>query len=385
MAYLYFVWRNLLRKKTRTLLTVLSIVVAFILYAALGTLNYAFSMGVDLAGADRLITIHKTSLIQQLPYSYVNKVRSVEGVADVTHATWFGGYYQDPKNQFPQFPVVAEEYFAMYDTVVLPPEQMEAWRKNRLGAVVGRSLVERFGWKVGDRVPLKALYDKKDGERVWEFVIEGIYEAREGQVVDTSTMFFHYDYFDEARAFGEGTVGWLILRVDSPEVANRVADEIDMLFANSSAETKTSTEKVFVESFAKQFGDIGAIVSAILAAVFFTMLLVAGNTMAQSVRERIPELAVMKTIGFSGASILLMVLAESILLAVAGGLTGVGLAWLFISGAQANLQAFLPGFAMPTSIVFSGALLSVALGFVTGIFPALQGMRLSIVSALGRR
>ena len=385
MAYLYFIWRNLLRKKIRTLLTVLSIVVAFILYAALGTLNYAFNMGVDLAGADRLITIHKTSLIQQLPYSYVNRVRSIEGVANVTHATWFGGYYQDPKNQFPQFPVVAEEYFAMYDNTVMPAEQMEAWKRNRLGAVVGRTLATRFDWKVGDRVPLQALYDKKDGSRVWEFVIEGIYDAAPGQVVDTSTMFFHYDYFDEARGFGNGTVGWLILRVDSPEVANRVADDIDILFANSSAETKTSTEKVFMESFAKQFGDIGAITRAILAAVFFTMLLIAGNTMAQSVRERIPEIAVMKTIGFSDRSVLLMVLAESILVAVIGGLAGVGLAWLFISGAKADLQAFLPGFAMPVSILASGALLSIGLGFLTGIFPALQGMRLSIVSALGRR
>ena len=385
MTYLYFIWRNLLRKKIRTLLTLLSITVAFILYAALGTLNYAFNMGVDLAGADRLITIHKTSLIEQLPYSYVNKVKSVDGVASVTHASWFGAYYQDPKNQFPQFPVVADEYFAMYDTVVLPQEQLQAWEQNRLGAVIGTGLVDMFGWNLGDRIPLQGLYGRKEGGRVWEFVIEGIYDVKEGEVADTRTLFFHYDYFDEARSFGNGTVGWLILRVDDPAVANQVALEIDALFANSAAETKTSTEKVFMESFAKQFGDIGAITGAILAAVFFTMLLIAGNTMAQSVRERIGEIAVMKTIGFSDLSVLLMVLAESLALALCGGLIGLGLAWLFIGAVAGNLQAFLPGFAMPVGVVFSGVGLALGLGVLTGMFPAWQGMRLSIIGALGRR
>lgn len=386
MKYFYFVWKNLGRKKVRTVLTILSIAVAFLLFGLLRTLGSAFEQGTELAGEDRLATIHKISLIQPLPVSYVNRVQALDGVDTVTHASWFGGYYQDPKNQFAQFAIEAEKYFSIYsDLMTLPEEQMEAWKKNRVGAVVGRATATRFEWKIGDRVPIiSPIFSQKDGSGTWEFVIEGIYDVKDSRA-DSSAFLFHYDYYDEARNFGSGTVGWLIVKVKDPQQAPEVATAIDAMFANSFAETKTSSEKDFAASFAKQFGDIGLITTYILGAVFFTMLLVAGNTMAQSVRERIPELAILKTLGFSDIAVLNMVLAESLLIALIGGALGLGLAWMLASAMAAQVAAFLPGFVLTGAVISLGVLVMILLGLLTGILPALQGMRLSIVNALGRR
>lgn len=384
MKYLYFIWKNLMRKKLRTTLTVLSIVVAFILFGALGSIKAAFTEGADIAGADRLVTIHKVSLIQSLPFSYVNRVRNLEGVSKVTWASWFGAYYQEPRNQFAQMAVDAESYFDVYsDLLSLPEEQMQAWQDNRIGAVIGTSLAERFGWEVGDRIPLFSMFDREGGDRVWEFEIEGIFSADTG--ADSGSMLFHYEYFDEAKQWDKGTVGWLMIEVEDPDQAAEVAENVDALFVNSPAETKTSTEKAFMESFMSQFGDIGTITSLILGAVFFTMLLVAANTMSQAVRERIPEMAILKTLGFSNQSVLLMILAESVLMALLGGLLGLVLVWFLINGAAAEVAAFLPGFSMPTSVWINGLLAIVILGVLAGLLPALQGMRLNIVAALGRR
>lgn len=386
MKYIYFVWKNLGRKKIRTVLTILSIMIAFLLFGLLRTMGSAFEMGAELAGEDRLISIHKISLIQPLPISHIAKIAGVNGVEDVTHASWFGGYYQDPKNQFAQFAIETEKYFAIYDDLVtIPDEQLQAWLKNRIGAVVGRATAIRFGWKVGDRIPLiSSIYPQENGDRTWEFVVEGIYDVKD-EHADSSAFLFHYDYFDEAKSFGKGTVGWAIVKVEEPEQSARIAADIDALFANSFAETKTSSEKDFAASFAKQFADIGLITTYILSAVFFTMLLVAGNTMAQAVRERIPELAILKTIGFSDFAVLNMVLAESLLISIIGGALGLAAAWLVAGAMASQVAAFMPGFAMDVSVVLLGAILILSLGVLTGILPALQGMRLTIVNALGRR
>lgn len=386
MKYAYFIWKNLARKKTRTILTILSIMVAFLLFGLLRTLGSAFDQGTELAGEDRLATIHKVSLIQPLPFNYVAKVQGVDGVAQVAHASWFGGYYQDPKNQFAQFAIEAETYFSIYsDLMTLPDEQMQAWKKNRIGAVVGRALANRFGWKIGDRVPIiSTIFTQKDGSRTWEFEIEGIYEVKDPRA-DSSAFLFHYDYYDEAKGLDNGTVGWLIIKVDNPQESARIAAEVDALFANSFAETRTSSEKDFAASFAKQFGDIGLITSYILGAVFFTLLLVAGNTMAQAVRERIPELAILKTLGFSDVAVLNMVLAESLLISFIGGALGLCAAWIVTNAMADQVAAFMPGFVLTLEVVTLGGILIILLGLLTGIFPALQGMRLSIVNALGRR
>jgi putative ABC transport system permease protein len=386
VKYLPLVWRNLMRKKLRTTMTVLSIVVAFVLFALLSAIRLAFSMGVDIVGADRLIMIHKVSIIQLLPVSYLEQLRQIDGVVDATHATWFGGIYQDPKNFFPQFPVVPEEYLRLYPEIVIPEEQKEAWLADRTGALVGRKTAERFGWELGDRIPLQApVWRNKDGGPTWEFTLRAIYEGRE-KGFDETNMFFHYDYFDEGRLFGEGMVGWYVLRIDDPQRAAEIADRIDAKFANSRFETKTTTEKAFLQAFADQMGNIGAILTAILTAVFFTILLVAGNTMAQAVRERVGELAVLKTLGFSNRLVLALVLSESVVLAGVGGALGLalGAGVVRVLGSSGQISNLLAVFYFPPRDVILGIALAVALGLVCGAIPAWRAMRLRIADGLRR-
>jgi len=384
MKYFGFIWKNAWRKKVRTTLTIMSVLVAFLLYALLSAIGYAFTSGANIADAERLVVIDKISLINSLPVSYANKIAATPGVESVTHASWFGGYYQDPRNQMPQFPVEPREYFEMYPELNIPPEQLEAWANNRIGIAVGEELATQFGWKVGDRIPLQAtIWTKADGGRTWEFDLEGIFSTDDPRG-GTGYMLFQYDYFEEARAFGKGTVGWYILRIASGANPVEVANAVDAQFANSPNETETSTEQAFVESFSKQFGNIALIVSLILGAVFFTLLLVSGNTMAQSVRERIPELAVLKTLGFPDRAVLAIVLSESILIMLIGGLLGLGIGWLLVQGLASNLGAFLPGLFLSPQAALGALGLIVAAGIAAGIFPALKAMRLSIVDALAR-
>lgn len=382
IRYLPLVARNLGRRKARTLFTVLSILVAFFLYGLLGAIRAGFEMGAEIVGADRLIAIHKVSLIQPLPVRYGDRIRSVDGVVDVAHGTWFGGVYQDPKNFFAQVAVDSERFLDLYPEYRLDPEERQRWLANRTGAVVGRSLARRFGWEVGDRIPIQGTIWRKADDSPWEFTVDGIYEPAE-QGVDDTQLFFHYAYLDEARAFGEGLVGWYWIQVADAERAAEVAAAVDATFANSPAETRTATEKVFVQSFARQVGDIGAIVAGILAAVFFTILLVAGNTLAQSVRERTAELAVMKSLGFSDARVAALVLAEAAAYAVVGGGLGLLLAWGFVSQGDPT-GGMLPSFYLPRAHLVAGALFVVALAAVAGLLPALEARRLPISAALRR-
>jgi putative ABC transport system permease protein len=341
------------------------------------------SMGVDLAGADRLVVRHKVSIIQTLPASYEPRMEGMPGVEAAAHATWFGGVYQDKRNFFPQFPVIPQDYLDMFPELLLPDEQREAWLATRTGAVAGRTIADKYGWKVGDRVPLQAtIWPQSGGREVWEFDLVGIYDGAE-KGTDTTQFLFRYDYFDEAREYGRGQVGWYTVRVSDPARAPAIAGRIDEEFANSPAETKTETEKAFVQAFAKQVGDIGAILTAILAAVFFTILLVAGNTMAQAVRERLEELAVLKAIGFSNGRVLALVLAESCLVALLGGLAGLALGWILI-GRGDPTGGMLPIFFLPPRALAVGAALAAALGLAAGLLPAVQAMRLRIADGLRR-
>ena len=384
MKYFGLIWKNAWRKKIRTLLTVLSVLVAFLLFALLNSIGYAFRGGEDVSSAERLIVLHKISLINPLPISYQARIASTPGIEAVTHASWFGGYYQDPRNQFAQFPVVAKDYFALYPELDIPPEQLENFAKNRIGAVVGRELAEQFGWNVGDRIPLQAtIWTKADGGRTWEFDLEGIFSTDDPRG-STAYMLFNYDYFEEARAFGKGTAGWYIFKIAPGADATEVANAVDAQFANSPNETETSTEAAFAASFAKQFGNIAVIVQLILGAVFFTLLLVAGNTMSQSVRERIPELAVLKTVGFSDKAVLGIVLSESILIIAMGGLLGLGIGWVIVQGAAQAMGASLPGiYLAPQAMLLAGGIM-IGAGILAGLFPALKAMRLTIVDALAR-
>ena len=384
MKYFRLIWKNAWRKKIRTLLTILSVFVAFLLFSLLSALGYAFKGGVDVADAERLIVINKVTLINPLPMSYLNRIAAIPGVESVTHSTWFGGYYQDPRNQFGQFPIDPETYIGMYPEVNMPEEQLQAFKKNRTGAIVGHELATRYDWKVGDRIPIQAtIWTKQDGGRTWEFDLEGIFSADDARG-STAALFFHYDYFDEARAFGQGTVGWYILRITPGADPVQVAKAIDLEFANSPSETKTSTEAAFAQSFTKQFGNIAMIVSLILGAVFFTLLLVSGNTMSQSVRERISELAVLKTLGFRDGTVLAIVLSESILIMVIGGLLGLGVGWFVVQILAGDLGAFLPGIYLSPAAIAGGVAIILGAGVLAGIFPAVKAMRLSIIDALAR-
>lgn len=384
MKYLGLIWRNAWRKKIRTSLTILSVLVAFLLYSLLSAIGYAFRSGQDVAAAERLIVIHKISLINPLPISYQNRIASTPGVEAVTHASWFGGFYQEPTNQFAQFPVVPEEYMAMYPELVIDPAQLEAWSKNRTGMAVGQELATQFGWSVGDRIPIQAtIWTKADGGRTWEFDLEAIFSSSDPRG-SSAFMLFNYDYFEEARAFGKGTAGWYILRVADDADPVAFANAIDEQFANSANETETSTEAAFAASFAKQFGNIVLIVQLILGAVFFTILLVAGNTMSQSVRERIAELAVLKTLGFSDRSVLGIVLSESMLIMLMGGLLGLGLGWVVVGGMAQQMGAFLPGIYLTSQAMLIAVAMMAGAGILAGVFPAVKAMRLSIVDALAR-
>jgi putative ABC transport system permease protein len=382
MRLLHLVWCNLQRKKLRTALTLLSIIVAFVLFGFLMAIKQALTGGVTLEGANRLVVRHKVSIIQLLPESYKARMERLPGVTAATHETWFGGVYQDPKNFFMQAPVVPQEFLGMFPEILLPADQLQSWLKTRTGAIVGRKTAERFHWKIGDRVPIQSsIYEKTDGSRLWEFDIVGIYDGK-NKNTDTTALLFRYDYFDEARALEKGQVGWYMIRVNDPQRAADIARMTDQEFENSAAETKTEPEGAFVQGWVKQIGDIAMITALILSAVFFTILLVTGNTMSQAVRERMGELGVLKAIGFTNLQVLGLVLAESCALAVIGGVVGLGLAWLTIS--RGDPTGMLPLFSLPEHALFLGLALSVALGLVTGLFPALQAMRLRVADALRR-
>src|ERR1700681_1757703 len=295
MKFLPLIWSNLKRKKVRTAFTLLSILVAFILFAYLSASHMAVTAGGEMSGADRLMVTHKVSIIQPLPIAYRDRIAAVPGVKEVTHANWCGGIYQDPKNFFPQMAVDPQTYLDLYPELLLPAEQKKAWLADRQGAIVGRTTAQRFGWKVGARIPIQGtIYRHPDGTSNWDFNLDGIFDGKE-KSTDTSGFFFQYDYLKEATGGTTALVGWYIIRIDDPAHSSDVARRTDVLFANSPYETKTQSEKALAQSFAAQVGDIGQIMRYVLAAVFFTILLVAGNTMAQSVRERTSELAVLKT------------------------------------------------------------------------------------------
>lgn len=387
MKYFHLIWAALFRRKTRTILTLMSVLAAFLLFGMLDAVRVAFNSGGEAAGVDRMVVSSKYSIIQGLPQSLVARVQATPGVKNLTWANWFGGYYQDRKNQMFNI-AIDPDYFEIYPEFIVPPEQMEAFRKTRTGALVGETLAKRWGWKIGDKVPVTgAIYpNKATGDTNWSFDIVGMFKAKEEKMRGAEQqLLFRWDYFDEANSYGAHEVGWLIVQVNDPNKSDEVAKAIDAISANSDHETKTQTESAFNLSFAKQLGDIGLIVSAIMGAVFFTLLLLTGNTMAQAVRERIPELATLKTIGFSDLSVLGLVFAEAILLIVIGGVLGLGLVSFLLpviskgSGGMLQMPAVSPG----TWVL--GFAMMIGIGVLVGVLPALRAMRLNIVDALAGR
>ena len=377
--------KNLFRKKLRAILMIVSILVAFLIFGVLGAFYRAFTSGEEAAADDRLVVVNKINFTQPLPIAYFNRVRGIEGVRQVTHANWFGGYYQDPKNFMVAIAIEPETYLDIYARDYgVTPEERTAFVRERSAAIVGETLARKWGWKVGDRIPVNSnIFSQKNGSRTWDFTIAGIITPHKPQV-DTNFMLFQYAYFDETRSFGKDTIGWMILQTASPSVNDWVSKAIDQMFANSSAETATDTEKAFNKAFAAQLGNIAMIVTLVVGAAFVTILMIVGNTMALTVRERTREIGVMKTLGFSGGRILGLVLGESVLLALLGGIPGLALAALIAFSLRAAMANFVPGFAVTPVLALLGLVLMLTLGILTGAIPALNAMRLKIATALGR-
>jgi putative ABC transport system permease protein len=383
MKYLPLLWATLWRKKTRTIFTLLSIIVAFLLFGVLETVDYAFSHpSAGVSGADKLITTNKYSITLSLPFSYTQQLRSVPGVTEVTWLTWFGAYYQESKNFVFALPVDAESYFNLHkDEFIVSDEAMKAYRSTRTGVLVNSALMKKFGWKPGDKLPLHStIWTQKNGSLDWTFDIVGGFDAKDSTQAGmmASSLWFHYELFDEGRSFGKGTVGWFEERIGDPEQSAAVARRIDAVFANSSNETKTQPAKDFAMAFIKQLGDIGFVLRAILGAVFFTLLFLTGNTMMQSVNERIPELAVLKTLGFSDAQVLGLVLAESLLLCVIAAIIGLALSY----GVLPIVKQVVQGVELSPNALLPGIGAAVLLALLVGLPPALRAMRLNIVDAL---
>ena len=387
MKYFHLIWAALFRRKTRTMLTLLSVLAAFVLFGLLDAVRVAFNSGSDAAGVDRMVVSSKYSIIQGLPQSLVTRVEAVPGVKNLTWSNWFGGYYQDRKNQMVNI-AISPSQFEVYPEMIVPPDQLKAFKATRTGALVGEALAKRWGWKIGDKIPISgAIFpNKATGDTNWTFDLVGMFHVKDEKMRGMEQqLFFRWDYFDEANSYAKHELGWLVVQVADPEKSSEVAKAIDAISANSDHETKTQTEQAFQLSFAKQLGDIGLIVSAIMGAVFFTLLLLTGNTMAQAVRERIPELATLKTMGFSDKTVLGLVFGESILLVVIGGVLGLGLVSILLpvisnaSGGMLQLPPVVPG------TWTTGLLMMIGIGLLVGLLPALRAMRLNIVDALAGR
>ncbi len=373
---------NLFRKKVRLLLTLGSFAIALFLFAFLAVVKDAFNRGGDVAAANRLVTINRVSIIQPIPLSYRDKILAIPGVDSVTHDNWFGGVYQEEKNFFPQFVIDPENQRKVFPELIVPENQWDAFLKDRQGAIAGAATAQRFGWKIGDRIPIKTTIYGTGG--AWEFNLDGIYQGR-SKADDTTQFWFQWDYFEEMvpERF-KGQAGWYTIKLASPDDAVRVSKAIDDNFANSPYETKTETESAFAASWVKQFGNIEFLIIAIGSVVFFTLLLVTGNTMAISVRERTGELAVLKAIGFKDGTVLMLVLAEALTIALIGGLLGLGMAFVSVPALSANLSGMLPTLILSKPVLATGLGFALVVGAVSGLLPGIGAMRLRVVDAFRR-
>jgi putative ABC transport system permease protein len=379
MKFFGLIRANLFRKKIRFILTIGSFAVALFLFGMLAVIRFAFSGGIDIAGADRLVVINRTSIIQPLPLAYADKIKRIPGVKEITYANWFGGVYQDERNFFPQFAIDVDNQRRVYPEFDIPEEQWQNFVKDRQGAIAGAATAKRFGWKVGDRIPIKGTFLAG----VWEFNLDGIYHGTR-QADDETQFWFQWKRLNEqVPAQYKSHVGWYTVKLERPDDSLRISRAIDSEFANSPFETHTDTEKAFAAGWVKQFGNIQFLIMTIGGVVFFTLLLVTGNTMAIAVRERTGELAVLKAVGYSDRFVLLFVLFESLVIAVIGGALGLGVAKVATLFGDPT-KGLLPFFLLPGNAIVAGLGVTLAVGAVSGIIPAIGAMRLRVVDALRR-
>ena len=387
MTDIDLVRKNLFRKPLRTTLLIISIFIAFFLFGVLGSFNYAFYFKDYPTAADRLLTINKINFTQPLPYAYLDRIRRVDGVVQATPMTWFGGYYQEPRNQIQTFPTEPSSFWQLYSVDFdMPAEQLEAWETTRTGIIIGRSVADNYGFQIGDRIPLHSdIYtNKTTGQQVWDFDIVGIFEAAtDGN--STNAAYFNYEYFRESVTFGQNTIGMVGVKTTSPDANEAVAERIDALFANSPYETRTQDELAFGRAFLAQLGNLSLIITLVVGAAFAAILMVVGNTMMMAIRERTKEIGVMKTLGFSSDRVVRMVLGESMLLSLLGALLGLGLAALTLVAISPFVRDMVGNIGMSLWVLIPGILAAILFGLVTGLAPALNAFNLKIVTALGRK
>lgn len=382
MKYLYIIKANIFRHKMRVIFTILSVAVAFLIFGLMMATNNTLSAGINLAGIDRLLVMNKTSLIQPLPIRYLSVISNIGGVSQVSHATWFGGYINDPRQIIPVFAVKAESYLDIYSEIKIQDRQKLLWFNNKTGALVGKEIADRFGIKEGDKIRLQSsIWKNRDGNSTWYLTVSGIYTGKEKEY-DSGSILFHYKLLNESRTFHIDSVGWYIVTITNPDNSADIALNIDKKFENSTAETKTSTEKAFVQNFVNQFGDIGTIVNWISLVVFFSMSLVTANTMAQSFRERINEFAVMKVMGFTDKKFISFMIIESLIITSTGGLIGILLALIFVSGLKSSIGQFLPGFSLSSYFIFTTLALIFVFSILAALIPSVQIIRIKVVNAL---
>jgi putative ABC transport system permease protein len=376
--------KGLFRKTLRAILMMVSIAIAFFIFGVLGALYNAFTAGPDIAAANRLITVNKINFTVSMPYAYYGRVQQVEGVENVAHANWFGGYFQEPSNFVQTFAVEPETYLEAYPELELPADQRAAFIDGRTCMLAGQAVAQQFGWSVGDRIPMNSnIFQNTSGSSVWEMDVCGIFSAEDSST-PTNYVLFHYEYFNESLAFGQNSIGWLVVNTTDPAVNDRVIRDIDALFANSPAETETTTEAAFNQAFLEQFGNITLILIWVIGAAFATILMIVGTTMILAINERTKEIAVLKTLGFNSPRVFRMILTESFLLSFIGGGIGLGLAALLIWSVSQALSSFLPGLGLSGETLLQGIGLMILFALATGLFPAYNAMRLKIVDAFSK-
>ncbi|WP_430432138.1 ABC transporter permease [Oceanicaulis sp.] len=384
MNDLTLIRKSLFRKKTRAILLILSIMTAFLIFGALASIDRVLNSSEELSRADRLVTVNKINFTQSMPFAYWGRVQGVDGVQAITHASWFGGYFQDVRNFVQSFVVDMDSYLVVYPELEMPADQRAALSERRDCVAVGADLAEQYEWSVGDRFPLSSnIWRQNDSSSAWDVEVCAIMTT-EDQDIPTNYLLMQYDYYNEALAFNRDQIGWMIMLTGDPVINDAVSQRIDDMFANSPAETETTTEAAFSQAFVEQLGNIGLILSLVVSAAFATILMIVGTTMVMAINERTKEVGVMKTLGFSSSRIFTHVLSESVLLSLVGGLLGLGVAVLMLGGIAEVAGGQLPGLGVSRETWLQALLLMIGFGLVTGFVPALNAMRLKIVDALGK-
>jgi len=385
MKYAPLVLKHLRRNWIRTLSTVLAMSVCIFLFCTLQTVVEAVNFGLHAGNSSRLVTRHYVSLVYNLPMTYKARVAAIPGVTNTVTNAWFGGIYRDPKNFFANYATEPEAFLQIYPEVILPPDQKEKWFHDQRGAIIGRKLAERFGWKVGDTFELESSIPPYRIGHPFDFVVDGIYDTN-SPAFDINSMYFHYKYLYEATGRNVG-IGWLVESIDDPKHAGSISKAIDAEFENTDAPTKTETEQAFLAGFVAMAGNLALLLNGIGLAVAFTILLVTANTMSIAVRERQQEIAVLKTLGFPSMLVMALILGEALLIGAMGGLVGIVLskAILKILPEMPMIGDVLngfPNFGLSAQTTAIGVGVALLLGLAAGFFPAMTGYRARIAESL---